>query len=84
MIRTATVVAAAWLAGAAPALAQRNDGIDNSPDQQRVADEFRSAGSKCDAPACRNDPDGVYPPSTGQGATAKTPSISAGQPQPHN
>ena len=74
---------AALALGAAPALAQRNDGIDDSPSQQRIADEFRAAGSKCDAPACRNSADGVYPPSTTAGEGAKTPSISAGQPQPN-
>lgn len=69
---------------AGPAFAQVHDGIDNSPTQQRVADEFRDAGSKCGAPACHNDADGVYPPSTRPGEAAKTPSISAGQEQPRN
>lgn len=72
------------IAGSATALAQVHDGIDNAPSQQRVADEFRDAGSKCAAPACHNDADGVYPPSTRPGEGAKTPSISAGQPQPHD
>ena len=70
--------------GAAPARAQRNDGADNAPSEQRIADELRAAGSKCDAPACHNNADGVYPPSTGQGYEAKTPSISAGQTQPND
>ena len=82
MVRISTCVAAACLWGAAPAFAQRNDGIDNAPSEQRIADEFRAAGSRCDAPACHNDAEGIYPPSTRPGVAAKTPSISAGQPQP--
>ena len=69
------------LVATGPAFAQVHDGIDNAPSQQRVADEFRAAGSKCNAPACRNDPQGVYPPSSRPGESAKTPSISAGQTQ---
>ena len=85
MVRTSMVaLAAACLLGVAPAIAQVHDGIDNSASEQRIADEFRAAGSKCDAPACRNDADGVYPPSTRPGEGAKTPSISAGQKQPGN
>ena len=80
-----TIVAlAAWTLGLAPALAQVHDGIDNPPEEQRIADHFRDAGSRCDAPACRNGPDGVYPPSTRAGEGAKTPSISAGHKQPGN
>ncbi len=82
MVRVSTVALAIGLAG--PAFAQVHDGIDNSPSQQRVADEFRDAGSKCGAPACHGDPDGVYPPSTRPGEGAETPSISAGQTQPHD
>ena len=81
MIRTAAALAI-WLMGAAAAPAQVHDGIDNSPSEQRIADQFRDAGSKCDAPACRNSGDGTYPPSTQAGEGAKTPSISAGQLQP--
>ena len=82
MVRTSMVALAVCLAG--PACAQVHDGIDNSPSQQRIADEFRATGSKCDAPACHGDADGIYPPSTRPGESAKTPSISAGQTQPHN
>lgn len=84
MVKSSMLAVAVCLAGPGPALAQVHDGIDNSPAQQRIADEFRAAGSKCDAPACRNDADGVSPPSTRPGESAKTPSISAGQSQPHN
>ena len=85
MVRTSMIVlAAACLLGAAPASAQVHDGIDNSPSQQHVADEFRAAGSKCDAPACHGDAAGVHPPSTPPGEGAKTPSISAGQQQPND
>ncbi len=82
MIRMSMFAVAVCLAG--PALAQVHDGIDNSPSQQRVADEFRDAGSKCGAPACHGDADGVYPPSTRPGEGAKTPSTSAGQTQPRD
>ncbi len=78
------VALAAWSAGLLPALAQVHDGIDNAPEEQRIADELRDTGSRCDAPACRNTPDGVYPPSTRAGEGAKTPSISAGHTQPGN
>ncbi len=56
--------------------------MDNSPSEQRIAEDLRASGSRCTAPACRNNADGVYPPSTGPGYGAKTPSISAGQKQP--
>ena len=84
MIGTRIFTLTAFLAGAAPALAQVHDGIDNPPSEQRIADELRASGSKCDAPACRNDAEGIYPPSTRPGEGAKTPSISAGQTQPRN
>ena len=82
MVRMAIGVAAWCLMAPAPGFAQVHDGIDNSPSQQRVADELRAAGSKCTAPACGNNADGVYPPSTRPGEGAKTPSISAGHSQP--
>ena len=84
MIRTWLFAVAAALLAACPALAQVHDGIDNSPSQQRIADGFRAQGSKCDAPACHNDADGVYPPSTRPGDPAKVPSTPAGQAQPRD
>lgn len=84
MIRIPMFAVAICLAGPVPALAQVHDGIDNAPSQQRIADELRDAGSKCAAPACHNDADGVYPPSTRPGEDARTSSIPAGQPRPHD
>lgn len=60
-----------------PAMAQGAGAADNAPDEQRIADEFRARGSACGAPACRNDPDGVYPPSTAPGIRSISPSIPA-------
>ena len=84
MVRASLLALAAGLAGSAPAPAQVHDGIDQPPAQQRTADEFRTTGSKCDAPACRNEAAGIYPPSTRPGESARTPSIPAGHAPPRN
>lgn len=65
MIRIVPLVAlaAATLLAAAPAAAQKSLSGDNSDEQQRIADEFRFKGSACDAPACHNNPEGIYPDS---------------------
>lgn len=65
----------ASLTSASPTLAQVHDGADNPPDEQRIADDFRTKGSACDAPACRNDPEGIYPESTAPGLSSKSPSV---------
>ena len=83
MIKT-IVALATWTLGLVPAFAQVHDGIDNAPEEERIAAESGDDGSRCDAQACRNAPDGVYPPSTRAGEGAKTPSISAGHTQPGN
>ena len=77
MVKISALALAAGLAGSTPAPAQVHDGIDQPPAQQRTADEFRATGSKCDAPACRDEVDGIYPPSTRPGEAASTPSIPA-------
>ena len=79
MIRIGWVLALA-LCGASPggpAMAQGAGAADDTPDEQRIADAFRAEGSACGAPACRNDPDGVYPPSTAPGIRSISPSIPA-------
>ena len=62
----------------ASAAAQVHDGADNSPAEQDTANQLRLQGSACTAPACRNNPEGIYPQTTTPGVGAKTPSISSG------
>ena len=64
-----------------PVLGQTSQAGDNTPEDQAIADRLRIQGSNCDAPACRNTPDRVYPESTGKGIGATSPSVAgAGQP----
>ena len=64
-----------------PALAQTSRAGNNTPEDQAIADRLRTQGSNCDAPACRNTPDRVYPESTGQPIGSTNHSIAgAGQP----
>ncbi len=75
MIRIVSLVAlaAATLLPATPAAAQKSWSGDNSEEQQRIADEFRFKGSACDAPACHNNPEGIYPESAGSiGSTSQS------------
>ena len=69
------------ITAAGSALAQVHDGANNSPAEQDLADQLRAQGSACTAPACRNNPEGVYPQSVTPGVGAKTPSISSGHTQ---
>ena len=61
------------------ALAQVHDGANNTPAEQVPAEQLRQQGSACTAPACQNNPEGIYPQTTTPGVSAKTPSISSGQ-----
>jgi hypothetical protein len=72
----ALIVCGVLLAG--PVLAQTSRAGDNTPEDQAVADRLRVQGSHCDAPACRNTPDGVYPESTGPAIGATSQSIAGG------
>ena len=63
---------------ATPVLAQTSRAGDNTPEDQAVADRLRAQGSNCDAPACRNSPDQVYPESTGPAIRATSQSIAGG------
>lgn len=61
-----------------PGSAQTSRAGDNTPEDQAIADRLRRQGSNCDAPACRNTPDRVYPESTGQPIGATSQSIAGG------
>lgn len=69
---------AASLFSTAPALAQTSRAGNNTPEDQAIADRLRFQGSKCDAPACRNNPASTYPESTRPGISSTTPSIAGG------